>query len=898
MLNDKTFKQSNTATLNNLKNIISSQKKWIIIESSYSVSKLYKKLNKEITKTLWISDNSKLIPFIANSIKNNPNYNDYYNMLKVDSNVYIFMQHLSYINELITKYRWNLIIIDINTFDKNITKNSELFLLLKKLRNINQKLILITSSKIALSIRRYFNQSFSSLIKPTINTYSNFRVLTEKKTSHKLLKILTLLQNIKGKGIIFISHKEEGQLVKAFLDSKGYSSVYTKDSKVSYRYLKNQFSSSKSHLYAVKVVITNSIDDISFISSDINWIIHYNFSSGITDYLKELNWITSKTNEPESYIFYNHRDKVLRESIIKEGCPDNKSIRMVYSHIKKNFRWGNYCFVPLNKHFSNLRLSNKRLKATLKVLEQKKLIKKESRIISYAKILIDSYTFKNYPQYLNRMVNTDKQNCRIINVFTICKNTNISPIAITKNLLNLEQEGKILFLEKHFAEAYYITENNDIRLKLDYKEIRKAVEIHNDYNELNKLEQLVQKKLCLSPDKPNITDNIDSSTMTGRVILGILVVLEESFFPLGKCLVSEVLTGSGSKKLKKLKLDTLSLYSSFSLVKAEYIKELVIELILNGLLEEIFIKGGLLKGLRLSNKGVEVVKKEGQFNKFFWKNHKQNFSNKKSSLYSTIKKTIDNEYKGKLSDNILKAISYMRPENKKELSMIKGIKHEQVDKLAPLVLQNTLSNNKTNDDIQSMKCITEIENFIKNEFYPQIKGDFNKGYSLSYYTSISEGKRSYTPIGKIVHNYKYKNKKEISHLIKDKILSFFEKEKEFLKVDFISVIPSHKKYPSITSELAEWISIKLNIPFQPDLIMQTRDSNYQKTLDTLDKRVNNSLNLFTTAYKDLIKNRSILIMDDIYDSGTTANECTRYLKAHKAYRIYLLTCTKTSYRDI
>jgi predicted amidophosphoribosyltransferase len=47
--------------------------------------------------------------------------------------------------------------------------------------------------------------------------------------------------------------------------------------------------------------------------------------------------------------------------------------------------------------------------------------------------------------------------------------------------------------------------------------------------------------------------------------------------------------------------------------------------------------------------------------------------------------------------------------------------------------------------------------------------------------------------------------------------------------------------------------------------------------------------------KSNVKGQRILLIDDIYDSGATINECARVLKAAGAAKVYALTLTKTGH---
>lgn len=122
-------------------------------------------------------------------------------------------------------------------------------------------------------------------------------------------------------------------------------------------------------------------------------------------------------------------------------------------------------------------------------------------------------------------------------------------------------------------------------------------------------------------------------------------------------------------------------------------------------------------------------------------------------------------------------------------------------------------------------------------------------------------------------------------------------------VDFINnyeiilPVPIHKKRLNgrgynQSELLAREISRKLkNIQFFNKLLIKTENNVAQSTL-TKDERILNVKNIYKVQNNNLIREKSIILLDDIYTTGNTVNECSRLLKENGAREIGIFTISK------
>ena len=127
----------------------------------------------------------------------------------------------------------------------------------------------------------------------------------------------------------------------------------------------------------------------------------------------------------------------------------------------------------------------------------------------------------------------------------------------------------------------------------------------------------------------------------------------------------------------------------------------------------------------------------------------------------------------------------------------------------------------------------------------------------------------------------------------DWLLLAFEKldERDF---DAVVPVPAFGFDKTILSELAEKFSLMADIPFHPEYLRKIRRTPKQHSLSASERRVN-LIGAFEAA--DSVFGKHILLIDDIFTTGTTAAECSNALYDKGAEKVSVLTVLKTRYND-
>lgn len=137
--------------------------------------------------------------------------------------------------------------------------------------------------------------------------------------------------------------------------------------------------------------------------------------------------------------------------------------------------------------------------------------------------------------------------------------------------------------------------------------------------------------------------------------------------------------------------------------------------------------------------------------------------------------------------------------------------------------------------------------------------------------------------------YLYKTFSEI--IIKNKKMCGFIK-----KYDIIIPVPIHKKrYKergyNQSELLAKEIAKILEIPMEKHVLIKALNNTPQSKLSKQERK-NNAIGVYKTINNQKIINKKVILVDDIYTTGSTANECSKMLKQAGANEIAVLTIAK------
>jgi ComF family protein len=125
------------------------------------------------------------------------------------------------------------------------------------------------------------------------------------------------------------------------------------------------------------------------------------------------------------------------------------------------------------------------------------------------------------------------------------------------------------------------------------------------------------------------------------------------------------------------------------------------------------------------------------------------------------------------------------------------------------------------------------------------------------------------------------------------MIEFAEKYIDMHRFNWLLPVPLHRvKYRERTFNqsaiLATELSKRFKTPMLKNNLLRVRLGKPQMTLPK-DKRLENIKDSFKIKNPSLLKDKSVLLIDDVFTTGATVNECSKVLKEGGAITVEVLT---------
>ena len=143
-----------------------------------------------------------------------------------------------------------------------------------------------------------------------------------------------------------------------------------------------------------------------------------------------------------------------------------------------------------------------------------------------------------------------------------------------------------------------------------------------------------------------------------------------------------------------------------------------------------------------------------------------------------------------------------------------------------------------------------------------------------------------------VYRFKYQNRREYAAYYAQEIVRIYGDWIRARGIDGIVPVPLHKSRRrqrgyNQAELLAQEVGRRMDLPVYPKLLLRVRKTKAQKRLD--DRERKNNLKKAFKIGKNKVQLEHILIIDDIYTTGSTINEAAAELKKTGAVDIYYIS---------
>jgi ComF family protein len=156
----------------------------------------------------------------------------------------------------------------------------------------------------------------------------------------------------------------------------------------------------------------------------------------------------------------------------------------------------------------------------------------------------------------------------------------------------------------------------------------------------------------------------------------------------------------------------------------------------------------------------------------------------------------------------------------------------------------------------------------------------------------------------VIHRFKYAAKTQLARPLGGLMLSVFMRQWEGEEVDLLLPVPLHpqkfrsrgfnQSYLLIRSWKAAADAMQITLPdiaVHPNVLIRTKATVPQTGLGRR-QRSKNVKGVFSLRFPEKVYGKKLLVVDDVYTTGATVNECARTLLKFGAERVDVLTLAR------
>lgn len=167
--------------------------------------------------------------------------------------------------------------------------------------------------------------------------------------------------------------------------------------------------------------------------------------------------------------------------------------------------------------------------------------------------------------------------------------------------------------------------------------------------------------------------------------------------------------------------------------------------------------------------------------------------------------------------------------------------------------------------------------------------DFERGYTCCEYGQLARS---------IVFSLKYGNRPDIAKTIAEVMHDRLDSVRDLASYDVITAVPVHgdklkTRGYNQAGIIAEYLARFEGKPYLDDILIRTSETAAMKGLTPEERRINIhgafELNPESAGFDVITTGAKVLLVDDIYTTGATADEISRILKCGGASEVVLIS---------
>ena len=176
------------------------------------------------------------------------------------------------------------------------------------------------------------------------------------------------------------------------------------------------------------------------------------------------------------------------------------------------------------------------------------------------------------------------------------------------------------------------------------------------------------------------------------------------------------------------------------------------------------------------------------------------------------------------------------------------------------------------------------ENSVDRIFYGRI--NIKKACSFLFFTEQGIVKN-------LIHQLKYRNQEQIGGFLGDWFGQQIKENNYLEKVDYVIPVPIHKKRLqkrgyNQTALFAKRLAFHLDSTYLDTVLIKTANTKTQTKKNRLGRWYDNR-SLYEVTDEQVLKNKKILLIDDVITTGATMEICAQPLKNIEGTTVYIAT---------
>jgi ComF family protein len=212
--------------------------------------------------------------------------------------------------------------------------------------------------------------------------------------------------------------------------------------------------------------------------------------------------------------------------------------------------------------------------------------------------------------------------------------------------------------------------------------------------------------------------------------------------------------------------------------------------------------------------------------------------------------------------------------------------------MAPLLCESCMQDFNPGNNLRCSRCGESI--YEKDAYKKNCKAcnHYQQSFDQVCFVGLYQGKYK-----QLIHLYKFKNKRQLARPFAALLQHKFENMWNINQIDKILPVPLHisrlreRGYNQALLMLWQWKDNHFQSKIVPKLLIRIRPTHSQTQLDRKE-RMENLKSAFQLNDKYSVFGQQIVLVDDVYTTGSTAHSCAQVLKSHGAARVNVLTLAR------